>query len=214
MKIQAPVPFMLAAAIAVLVGGLTTIELLCPVCDGKGFLEGAPGLKVESVESELLGENQLTSLDCGDITIRDKYKYEVNISLTNEGTEPSKGTMVVLFFPVFGQERLVLGALGVLEVLEQETQIIETDLADPHDPKEEIPIVVPIYVSVPAGTTKNIKRVLSFERESGSLAGSLVESYRVEAAGLHEDIPCTQCGGMKENGKLPLLEWLQQTILQ
>ncbi len=210
MKIQAPVPSMLAAAIAVLVGGLTALELLCPVCDGKGFLEGASDLKVESVESALLGENQLTSLDCGDITIRDKYKYEVNILLTNEGTEPSKGSIVVLFYPVFGQQRLVLGALGRIEILEQEMQAIETDKADPHDPIEVIPIVVPIYVSVPAETTKNIKRVLSFERETESLAGSLVESYRVEVVELYQSITCPVSG---VSGKLPLLEWLRQHVI-
>ncbi len=204
---------MLTAAIVVLVGGLTTIELPCPVCDGKGFLEGAPGLKVESVESELLGENLLVSADCEDVVnlrIRDKYEYEVNISLTNEGTEPSKGSIVVLFYPVFGQQRLVLGALGRIEILEQEMQAIETDKADPHDPIEVIPIVVPIYVSVPAETTKNIKRVLSFERETESLAGSLVESYRVEVVELYQSITCPVSG---VSGKLPLLEWLRQHVI-
>ncbi len=204
---------MLTAAIVVLVGGLTAIELPCPVCDGKGFLEGAPGLKVESVESELLGENLLVSADCEDVvnlSIRDQYEYEVNILLTNEGTEPSKGTMVVLFFPVFGQQRLVLGGLGRIEILEQEMQAIETDKADPHDPIEVIPIVVPIYVSVPAETTKNIKRVLSFERETESLAGSLVESYRVEVVELYQSITCPVSG---VSGKLPLLEWLRQHVI-
>jgi hypothetical protein len=212
MKIQVPVPFMLTAAIVVLVGGLTTIELPSPMCDGKGFLEAAPDLKVESVESELLGESLLVSADCEDVvnlSIRDKFEYEVNISLTNEGTEPSKGAIVVLFFPVFGQQRLVLGGLGTIEILEQEMQAIETDLADPHDPIEEIPIVVPIIVDVPAGTTKNIKRTLSFVRDTESLSGSLVESYRVEVSELYGKIVCPT----GESGKVSFLEWLRQKIM-
>lgn len=214
MKIQVPVPFMLTAAIVVLVGGLAAIELPCPVCDGKGFLEGAPGVKVESVESKLLGGNLLISADCEDVvnlSIRDQYEYEVNILLTNEGTELSKGSIVVLFFPVFGQERLILGGLGTIEILEREMQAIETDLPDPHDPIEVIPIVVPIYVSVPAGTTKNIKRILSFERETESLSGALVESYRVEVVELYENIVCPVSGA---SGRLPFFEWLRQIILQ
>ncbi len=184
-----PVRFTILSIAFVVVGVLPAFEFDCPVDGGTGLLKAAQGLKVESVEPKLISEKEVFTFgECGTPVKRSKFTYAVDMSLTNGGTELSRGTVTVVFnrFAV-GQQVMVQNPEGEMVYLEYR------------------PPTVPAYVAVTAGNTKNIERVLSIIDEPLAIRK---EPHRptVEAG---TDLRDPTCGG---TGKLHFIEWLQAIV--
>lgn len=157
-----------------LVGGLTAIELPCPVCGGTGYLPTTQGLRVESVELELISTEVIYNFLCGPEDDDFRFTYAVNMLLTNEGTEPTQGSVEVVFYEDEGAS--------------------------------EIMLIVPTEVTVAPETTKNIVRIISFDRPAFEYD---VESFWATVKTGGQDILCSVSGA---RGKLPFVKWLRVII--
>lgn len=189
MKNLPPVRFTILSIAFVIVGVLPAFEFACPVDGGTGLLKSAQGLKVESVEPRLISEKDVFTFgECGAPVKRSKFTYAVDMLLTNEGMEPSRGTVTVVF------NRFEIGQ----QVMEQnpEGEMVYVEYRPP---------TVAAYVAVPAGTTKHIERVLSLIDEPLAIRP---EPHRPTVeAGI--DLRDPTCGG---TGKLHFIEWLNAIV--
>ena len=189
MKNLPPIRFIILSIVFVIVGVLPAFEFTCPIDGGTGLLKAAQSLKVESVEPRLISEKDVFTFgECGAPVKRSKFTYAVDMLLTNESTEPSRGTVTVVF------NRFEIGQ----QVMEQnaEGEMVYVDYRPP---------TVPAYVAVPAGTTRNVERVLSFIDEPLT-PGEEPHKPGVEAG---TDMRDPTCGG---TGKLHFIEWLKAIV--
>ncbi len=188
MKNLPPVRFAILSVAFVIVGVLPTLEFTCPIDGGTGILKAAQGLKVESVDAKLVSEKEVFTFgECGAALKKSKFTYAVDMLLANEGKEPSQGTVSVVFSRI-GQQTMVMNAEG---------EMVYEDFRPP---------TFPAYVAVPAGTTKNIERVLSF------IGNPLLPEDKpyhptIEAG---TDMQDPTCGG---TGKLHFIEWLKAIVI-
>jgi len=189
MKTVPPLRFTILAAIFIIVGVLPLFELDCPIDGGTGVLKAAQGLKVGNVEPKLISQKDVYTFgECATPVKRSKFTYAVDMVLTNGDAETSKGTVTVVFHRYgAGQQVLVQNAEG---------EMVYEDYRPPTEPA---------YVSVPAGTTRNIARVLSFIDEPLKSGGEL-HRPAVEAG---TDMRDPTCGG---TGKLHFIDWLEAMI--
>mgnify|MGYP003392549828 CR=1 FL=1 len=189
MKNLPPIRFIILSIAFVIVGVLPAFEFACPIDGGTGLLKAAQGLKVESVTPKLISEKEIFTFGaCGMPIKRSKFTYAVDMLLTNESIETSKGTVTVAFHRfATGQQVMVQNAEG---------EMVYEDYRPP---------TVPAYVSVPAGTTKHIERVLSFIDEPLA-PGEEPHKPGVEAG---VDMRDPTCGG---TGKLRFIEWLNAIV--
>lgn len=198
MKAKPPVPFMLFSIAFVLVGMLTTLELPCPLSHGTGIIVAAQDLRAESVESELIGMKETFRFTaCGKSVPSIKYTYAVDMLLTNESTEPSQGSVLISFNPRFGSgQHLVLEGGGGEDPI----------LVEGPAPSS----LVPTYVDVPAGGTKNVAWVLSFIDDAYAIpSGVQADPHGVTVEEGH-DTPDPTCS---ETGKVPFIKWLEVKTL-
>ena len=189
MKNLPPIRFTILSIAFVIVGVLPAVEFACPIDGGTGLLKSAQGLKVESVETRLISEKVIFTFgECGAPVKRSKFTYAVDMLLTNTSTEPSRGTVTVVFHRyATGRQIMVQNAEG---------EMVYQDYRPP---------TVPAYVAVPAGTTKHIERVLSFIDEPLT-PGEDPHKPGVEAG---TDMQDPTCGG---TGILHFIEWLKAII--
>lgn len=189
MKTAPPLRFTILSVVFIIVGVLPLFELDCPIDGGTGVLEAAQGLKVGSVEPKLISEKDVFTFgECATPVKRSKFTYAVDMSLTNEGIEASKGTVTVVFHR-FATDRQVM-------VQNAEGEMVYEDYRPPTEPA---------YVSVPAGTTRNVVSVLSFIDEPLT-PGEEPHKPGVEAG---TDMQDPTCGG---TGRLHFIDWLQAMI--
>lgn len=189
MKNLPPIRFIILSIAFVVVGVLPAAEFTCPIDGGSGLLKAAQGLKVESVALRLISEKDVFTFgECGAPVKRSKFTYAVDMLLTNTSTEPSRGTVTVVF------NRFAEGQQVMMQNPEGEMVYVDY-----------MPPTVPAYVSVPAGTTGNIVRVLSIIDEPLAINN---DPHRpaVEAG---VDLRDPTCGG---TGKLHFIEWLNAIV--
>ena len=185
MKNWPPIPFFVSFLALVAVGVLTTLELTCPICDGTGTLKAAQGLTVKEVTVKLVGEKPIYTFgECGTPVHRIKFTYSVDLNLTNDSNELAHGTVTVQF------SRLPPGSKTYMQNAEGE--MVEV---------EYMPPSVPAYVSVPAGSTRNIVRALSFI-DDPLLPGEARPQGTVLAG---VDMIDPTCGG---TGILSFVDWI------
>lgn len=186
MKNLPPIRFMILSIAFVIVGVLPAAEFTCPIDGGTGILKAAQGLKVESVEARLISEKAIFTFgECGMPVKKSKFTYAVDMLLTNESIETSRGTVTVVFHRfATGQQVMVQDPEGAM---------VYQDYQPPTEPA---------YVTVPAGTTRNVERVLSFIDEPLT-PGEEPHKPGVEAG---TDMRDPTCGG---TGKLRFIEWLK-----
>ena len=175
-------------------GMLSAFEFPCPRDGGTGILKAAQGLTVSSVELKLIGVKEVFRFGggCGSTMLMFSYKYAVDMSLTNENTEPVRGTALVTFNREFSNQATF--------VVDEEGGIVGE-----HTPQ------LYVYVAVPAETTINIERVLSFEdlpspSQNVSSQTAPPHTATVEAG---RDVQDPTCGG---TGKLPFVQWIQAKL--
>jgi hypothetical protein len=78
----------------VLVGGITLIELPCPVCDGTGYIRGAKGVEVIDIERKLVS-HEVVGLECGwDF---ERYEYDIKLVVENTTINPTYGLVEITF---------------------------------------------------------------------------------------------------------------------
>ena len=199
MKTRPPFPFMLFSIAFVLVGVLTTLRLPCPLSHGTGILPAAQGLKVESAESKLVSMKDTYKFTaCGTPIPTVKYTYLVNMVLTNEGTEPSQGSISVSFNPGFSVGYHVLIGEGEGE----DVMVVEGNAP---------PTLADAYVNIPAGATRNIGREFTFiDQAYGVPPGAHGDPHQVTVEAGRE-IADPMCGPA---GKLPFVKWLEVMALK
>ena len=182
MKGLPPVSFVLFIIIVVLAGALVNFQLSCPIDHGTGTLTAAQGLSIENVESKLVGvDDVLAAGEYASGLIRmSSYKYAVVISISNKSKEPSRGTLSVVFSRRSGSQQIIGGG------------------------GRSFPVVFPVYVDVPAGTTKSVQYVMSFIDQLYTPGSQDDPHWAVVEAG--KDMPDPVCSG---TGKLPFVKWLQ-----
>lgn len=189
MKNWPPVPFLLSAVALVAVGALTPLTLPCPLDDGTGWLTAAPGLTVQNSVVKLVSEKPVFTFgECGTPVHRTKFTYSVSINLTNSSVEPVKGMVKVIFSRYAeGSKRYVQNAEG---------EMVEEEYAPP---------TVPAYVSVPAGTTKEVHLTLTYI-DDPLAPGDPVPEAKITAG---EGMIDPTCGG---TGTLSFARWIEAKL--
>ena len=79
---------------AVLVGGLTFVQLPCPACQGTGIIKGVTSLEVAGVEAKLVDHVEL-GIECG--WDYERYSYDVKLTVVNKSSSFSYGVIMVTF---------------------------------------------------------------------------------------------------------------------
>lgn len=189
MKTWPPLRFILFSIAFAVVGVLPTFELTCPIDGGTGILKAAQGLKVESVEAKPVREKEVFAFgECGVARKRSKFTYAVDMLLTNNSSEPSQGTVSVVF------NRHAIGEQ--IMVQNEEGEMVFEEYRPPS---------LPAFVAVPAETTRKIERVVTFVDDPFQ-PGEAPYRVAVEAG---EDLRDPTCGG---TGKLSFVNWLRAII--
>lgn len=170
-----------------LLASLTFTEVACPVSKGTGVLLGAQGLKVTSIETELI-DHMLLNLECGwDF---ERYTYAVKISVVNETAAPIRGAVVVSFHNpagAFAEEFVEVEGIVSLEV----------SYAGP------IEAAIPVFVEVAAGAALTIEETFVFD--GIGLEELEMEGHTILATTAGEFV-CPYDGG---TGKVSITEWLR-----
>ena len=172
----------------VLLGGITYLELPCPVCDGTGIVTGAGNLKLAEIDYDIT-EREVVSLECGyDL---ERYVYNVKLTVENPTTSPSSGAVKLTFHdPEATRTREV-------EVVDDEENIV-TDLGP-------IISVQTVYIpEVAAGAERTVEESIEFI--SVTLEIFDVEFHHIEFYVVDEFI----CPFHDEtSSKVSLTEWLR-----
>jgi len=170
----------------ILIGGITYIELPCPVCDGEGWIKKARGLEVNAVEYELV-DHYIVGLECG--WDYEKYTYDFIISVKNTTTSPLFGMISLTFHdPGSTKERVIE---------EEDEDIVVTDLGP------EIWVENIFIEQTDAGAERTIEETITFD-------GVTLELFEAD---VHEVFVHTEnefiCPFHGESNKVPLTEWLR-----
>ncbi|HJM37066.1 MAG: hypothetical protein CL877_02500 [Dehalococcoidales bacterium] len=200
MKAIPPVSFTLFSIAVLLVGMLPTFELPCPIDQGTGMLAAAQGLKIESVELKFVSEKGGYAFgDCADHEKQSKFTYEVSMALTNESVEPIEGTVIVAFNRPSSNQRL--GG--------------QVDIEGNREVELDSPPWKSVFVSVPAETSRTVKRLVSFfDRPSEHGEGVVSQPQETLHKGsleIGKDMPCPTSHG---TGQLSFTRWIQVMILK
>ena len=170
----------------VLIGGITYIELPCPVCDGEGWVKNAKGLEVTDVEYELI-DHEIVGLECG--WDYEKYTYDFTISVKNTTISPLYGMISLTFHdPESTQERLIE---------EEDEDVVVIDLGP------EIWVENIFIEQTDAGAERTIKETITFDGVTLELFEMDVHKVVVHA---ENEFICPFHG---ESNKVPLTEWLR-----
>ncbi len=165
--------------------GLTFLQLPCPACGGTGIIKGAKGLEVSGVEAELTDHIAL-GIECG--WDYERYTYNVNLMVANPTSEDGFGVILVTFHDP------------------TETFSLTQEEDDEEVVKEysgETLQAFPVFVEVPAKTTRTIEKTLQFEGITLELFGA--NSHLVEAH-IADEYACPFHGA---TAKVPFTEWLR-----
>ena len=185
MKNFPPIPFFISSIALIAVCMLTPLNLTCPICDGTGSLKAAQDLIVKDTSVQLISQAPVYTFgECGTQVMRSKFTYSVNMTVTNNGSVASKGTVTVSFsrHPV-GYEVFVQDAEGNMVV------------------QEYMPPTVPAFVDVAAGATKTIHLDLTYIDDM--LAPGDPPPQASITAGA--DLIDPTCGG---TGRLTFVNWI------
>ena len=79
---------------AVLLAGLTFVQLPCPACDGTGVIKGVTSLEVAALETDLVDHVEL-GIECG--WDWERYTYDVKLTVANKSSSFSYGVIMVTF---------------------------------------------------------------------------------------------------------------------
>ena len=170
----------------ILIGGITYIELPCPVCEGEGWVTGVGGLEVTELEYELVN-HEIVGLECG--WDYERYTYDFKISVRNTTTSPLYGMISLTFHdPESTQERLIE---------EEDEDIIVIDVGP-------VISVQNIFVEqTDAGAERTIDETIMFD-------GVTLELFEAD---VHEVVVHTEeafiCPFHGESNKVTLTEWLR-----
>ena len=198
MKAGPPVTFMLSFGAFIVIGGLSLLKLPCPLSHGTGIIEAAQGLTVDSVVSKSISVAKTVKFSaCGAPIQWIKYKYLVNMSLTNNSSEPSMGSVSVTFTPLLSVGQHLTAGEGEADAAE----IVTGDAP---------PTTVSMVVDVPAKTTKTVQSTLSFEDQMYDVPSGYTGSLYDVTVGTGKDIPDPTC---TPSGKVPFVTWLQVKLL-
>ncbi len=200
MKAIPPVSFTLFSIAVLLVGMLPTFELPCPIDQGTGMLAAAQGLKIESVELKFVSEKGGYAFgDCADHEKQSKFTYEVSMALTNESVEPIEGTVIVAFNRPSSNQRL--GG--------------QVDIEGNREVELDSPPWKSVFVSVPAETSRTVKRLVSFFDQPSEHGEGVVsqpqETLHKGSLEIGKDMPCPTSHG---TGQLSFTRWIQVMILK
>lgn len=185
MKKFPPVPFLVSSIALIVAGVLTTLQPTCPICGGSGILKAAQGLVVNDTSIQLLNQVPVYTFGaCGLPLKKAKFTYAVDMTLTNNSSAETKGTVKVVFsqHPP-GFQTYVMDLEGNLQTV---------DYAPP---------TVPAYVDVPAGQTKVIHVNLTYI-DDPLVAGEAGAQVSITPG---EDLTDPTCGG---TGKLSFAKWI------
>ena len=170
----------------VLIGGITYIQLPCPVCDGKGIVTGVGDLRVNDVDYELI-EHEVVGLECGyDF---ERYVYDFKLSVENPTTSPILGLVELTFHdPESTKTRLT-------EEEDEEIEVIDLGV---------IIAVKTIFVpEIAAGDEQTIEETIVFDALT-------LEIFDVK---IHEVVIHTVdefiCPFHEESNKVSLTEWFR-----
>jgi hypothetical protein len=185
MKKFPPVPFFISSIALIVVAVLTTLYPTCPICGGSGVLKAAQGLVVKDTSIQLLDQVPVFTFGaCGVPQQMAKFTYAVNMTLTNNSSSETKGTVKVVFsqHPP-GFQTFVMDLEGNLQAVDY------------------MPPSVPAYVDVPAGQTKVIHVNLTYT-DNPLVAGEAGAQVSITPG---EDLTDPTCGG---TGKLSFAKWI------
>jgi hypothetical protein len=172
----------------VLVGGLTLVELPCPVCGGTGYVSGAKGLEITDIQYELVS-HEVVGLECG----WDFERYEYNIKLVVENTtiNQTHGLVEVTFHD---PESTTVRYIEVDDEVEEAVETLGGVIAASAIFVEELA----------AGDTRIIEDSIVFDGITLEQLG--VEIHEVQAS-TAEEFPCP----FHDEGttKVPFTTWLR-----
>jgi len=170
----------------ILIGGITYIQLPCPVCDGEGLVSGVGGLKVNDVDYELI-EHHIVGLECG--WDYESYTYDFKISVENPTSSPTYGMISLTFHdPASSKER-------VIEEEDEEIVVIdEGPVISVHN----------IFIEqMDPGAKRTIEETITFDGVTLELFEADVHKVVIHA---EDTFICPFHG---ESNKVSLTEWLR-----
>jgi hypothetical protein len=171
----------------VMVGGITLVELPCPVCDGTGYIKGAKGLEITDIVYELVS-HEVVGLECGwDF---ERYTYDVEILVDNASVFPTYGMVEVTFHDPESTRTITI------EVDDEDIEI--------ENPGGVIAASTIFVDEIAAGDTRTIGETIVFD-------GIMLEQMGVEKhlaqANTSDQFTCPFHG--EETTKVPFTEWLR-----
>ena len=172
-------------------GGITYIELPCPVCGGKGFVTGVGDLKVTDIETELINHD-VVALECG--FDWERFTYDVKISVENMATTPLYGLIQLTFHdPAATRIRTVEGASADTD--DEETEVTDEGAVIAHEN---------LFVDgIAPGAERTIEGTIVFEGFTLEMWGNEPHKVVVNTA---DEFMCPVCG---ESHKVSFTEWLR-----
>jgi hypothetical protein len=172
----------------VLVGGITLIELPCPVCDGTGYIRGAKGVEVIDIERKLVS-HEVVGLECGwDF---ERYEYDIKLVVENTTINPTYGLVEITFHDPESTK------VRYIEVDDEVEEAVET--------LGGVIAAATIFVEeLAAGDTRTIEDNIIFDGITLEQLG--VEIHEVQAS-TAEEFPCP----FHDEGtnKVPFTTWLR-----
>ena len=170
---------------AVLLGGVTFAQLPCPACQGTGTVHGVRGLEIQGVDSTLVSHKEL-GMNCG--WDWERYAYDIKVTVSNKTTAAAWGVIMV----------------NISNPTESFTVMQEIDDAEVMVEFNGEPMKsYPIYVEVPASSTKVIEDSILYEGVTLKLFGEDKHWFQAVTA---TEFPCPFHG---KKATVPLTEWLR-----
>jgi hypothetical protein len=144
-----------------LIAAITFIPLTCPACGGTGVVTGAKSLQVAGVEADLIKHYEL-GLQCGwDF---ERYTYDVRVQVENKTANEAFGTIMVTFHNPSDVISIV--------VEREDEEVLQTYTGKTLES-------FPIFVQIPAETTRTIEKTIVFDGVSLNLFQ--VDKHQIEA---------------------------------
>ena len=192
LKLQPKMPgvFLLSLVMIALLGVPIMVSTQCPICGGTGVISGLKGTEIKEFQYRLV-KSEHASAGCD--AEWENWTYSISVTLENKTKQPSYGYINITayvsskdFYPSSTEDDVDGSSKENTTVwLEQENKL------------RELP-AIPVFVSIPPETVRNVAQVLTYKESLG-----LGESIRL-AIGESVETECPYCMG---KGTVSLIEW-------
>lgn len=172
------------------------VNTQCPVCGGTGVISGLKGVSITQFQYTLV-KSQHVNAGCD--AAWDSWTYSVNVTISNQTKQTSYGDINFIaaifskdLIPTSADTTEVDGSSKEGAITWSQTQTLISTLPG-----------IPIFVTVPAETTRNLIEVLTYQATLG--VNDLIQLSIGETV----ETKCPVCGG---KGKISLVDKLRVTV--